>query len=141
MFEQLFPIHPKLVHFPIALFCAALILDILSRFFRKQNLHEATVAIYVMAALFTPMVVWAGLWEQQRLHLHHPVLEQHKLYGFITMWSSILSLPVLWCLGKRSLKIFRIVFTCLLIGLTILVITTGFLGGRMVYEYGAGVQS
>jgi uncharacterized membrane protein len=137
--EQLIPIHPKLVHFPIALFSMALILDILSRVFRREKLHEAAVVIYVVGALFTPLVVWAGLWEQQRLNLHHPVLEQHKLYGFITMWLSLISLPVLWFLKRTSVKVFRIVFTCLLLCMATLVTVTGYFGGRMVYEYGAGV--
>ena len=89
----------------------------------------------------TPIVVWAGLWEQERLHLHHPVLEQHKLYAFGTMWLTLISLPVLWFLKKGPLKVFRIFFTCLLLSLTILVTVTGYWGGKMVYEYGAGVQN
>ncbi len=141
MIEQLLPIHPKLVHFPIALFTTALILDILSRVFRREDLHKAAVVIYVAGALFTPAVVWAGLWEQQRLNLHHPVLEQHKLYGFITMWSSLASLPMLWFLKRTSFKFFRTAFTCLLLCMAILVTATGYFGGRMVYEYGAGVQN
>ena len=141
MIEQLLPLHPKLVHFPIALFSTALILDILSRVLRRENLHEAAVVIYVVGVMFTPIVVWVGLWEQQRLNLHHPILEQHKLYGFMTMWLSLISLPVLWFLRKISIKFFRIVFMGLLLSLAILVTTTGYFGGRMVYEYGAGVQN
>src|SRR5437016_820986 len=101
MLEPLLPIHPKLVHFPIALFITAFVLDILSRIVRKENLHEAAVVIFVTGAFLTPIVVWAGLWEQQRLHLDHPLLEQHKFYAFITMWLSSLSLPVLWFLKRR----------------------------------------
>jgi uncharacterized membrane protein len=140
MMEQLLPIHPKLVHFPIALFSTALILDILSRIFRKEKLYEAAVVIYAVGALFTPIVVWAGLFEQQRLNLHHPVLEQHKLYGFITMWLSLISLPVLWFLERLPFKFFRVIFTCFLLILALLVTATGYFGGKMVYEYGAGVS-
>src|SRR5476651_2421424 len=111
MLEQLYPIHPKLVHFPIALFITAFTLDIFSWTFHKEHLHKAAVVVYVFGALFTPIVVWAGLFEQQRLNLHHPVLEQHKLFGFITMWLSLISLPVLWFLKKTSIKVFRTVFT------------------------------
>jgi uncharacterized membrane protein len=139
MIEQLLPLHPKLVHFPIALFSTALILDILSRAFRKEKLHDTAVVIYAVGVLFTPIVVWAGLWEQQRLNLHHPVLEQHKMYGFITMWLSLVSLPMLWFVKKKSSQMFKIVFTCVLLSLSVLVTVTGYLGGRMVYEYGAGV--
>jgi len=141
MVEQLFPIHPKFVHFPIALIITALILDILSRIFRKENLHETAVVIYVVAAVFTPFVVWVGLWEQQRLHLNHPLLTQHKLFGLGTMCLSLVSLPVLWILRRGSLKVFRMAFTCLLLCLSVMVTATAYLGGKMVYEYGAGVQN
>ncbi len=141
MLEQLFPIHPKLVHFPIALFMTAFALDSLSWIFRKEHLHNTAIVIYVFAALFTPLVVWTGLFEQQRLHLNHPVLNQHKLYAFGTMWISLASLPVLWFLKKFFSRNFRIIFTLLLLSLAILVTVTGHFGGRMVYEYGAGVQN
>jgi len=139
MMEQLMPLHPKLVHFPIALFITALILDLLSRIFRKENLHQAAVIVYLAGVFFAPIVVWAGLWEQQRLNLHHPVLEQHKLYAFITLWVSLASIPLLWFLKKKFVRLFRIVFTSLLLLMAVLVTTTGYFGGRMVYEYGAGI--
>ncbi len=140
MIEQLFPIHPKLVHFPIALFCTALILDLVSRAFRKEGLHHAAVVIYVVAVVLTPLVVWAGLWEQQRLHLSHPLLTKHKLYAFGTMGVSLISLPVLWFFKRGSRRVFRMVFTGFLLSLAILVTAAGYFGGKMVYEYGAGVS-
>ena len=140
MIEQLIPLHPKLVHFPIALMITAFILDILSRIYRQDKLHEAALVVYIAGVLFTPVVVWAGMWEQQRLHLNHPLLSQHKLYAFVTMWVTWLSLPVLWFLRKRSLQAYRVMFSCLLLCLAMLVTVTGFYGGKMVYEYGAGVN-
>lgn len=139
MLEQLFPIHPKLVHFPIALMLTALALDVCSQIFKKEQLHKTAITIFVCAVLFTPIVVWSGLFEQDRLHMHHPVLNQHKLYAFWIMWVSLASLPILWIINKTTPKYFRIIFTLLLLSLAILVTVTAHLGGRMVYEYGAGV--
>jgi uncharacterized membrane protein len=140
MLDQLFPLHPKLVHFPIALFITAFALDILSWVLRKEDLHKAALVVYVSATLLTPLVVWSGLFEQERLHLRHPVLAQHKLYAFVTMWVSLASLPVLWFFKKASSKVFRMIFTSLLLCLALAVSITGYFGGRMVYEYGAGVS-
>ena len=83
----------------------------------------------MLAVLFTPIVVLAGLWEQQRLHLNHPVLEQHKAYAFATMGLSLISLPILWLLKKWPLKTYRLVITSLLLCLVILVAITAYLGG------------
>ncbi len=134
------PIHPKLVHFPIALFITALVLDILGRALRRENLHDAAVVIYITATLFTPIVVCSGLWEQQRLHLYHPVLTQHKLFAFMTLGVSWVSLPMLWFMKKKSVKVFRTGFTFFLLCMALLVTATGYWGGKMVFEYGAGVN-
>ena len=120
------------MHFPIALFITAFVLDILSRVLRRENYHEAAIVVYIVAVVFTPIVVWAGLWEQGRLHLHHPILTQHKLYAFVVMWISLLSLPALWFIKKSSLKVFRVVFSCLLLCLAMLITLTGYYGGKMV---------
>ena len=140
MLEYLEPIHPKLVHFPIALFITALGLDLASFIFRKEDFHKAAVYIYVIAALMTPLVVRSGLWEEERFHLNHPVLTKHRTFALWTMWVSLMSLPVLWFLKQKSRKFFRAFFMILLIGIAGLVTLTGHNGGRMVFEYGVGME-
>ena len=141
MLNFLTPFHPKLVHFPIALFMTALIFETLSRCFKKNLLSEAALLIYCFSAIFTPAVVYSGLVEQGRLHLNHPILIQHKNFAFLTMWISLASLPILWFLRKTSEKIFRNFFFILLLALSITVTLAGFYGGKMVYEYSVGVGS
>ncbi len=137
----LIPLHPKLVHFPIALLTTALVFELLSRLFRKNELSRAAVLIYVFAAILAPMVVYSGWWEQTRLHLHHPVLTQHRTFALLTMWTALVSLPILWFLHRWSSRAFKNFFLVLLIILTITVTITGYLGGKMVYEYSVGVNS
>lgn len=141
MLELLTPIHPKLVHFPIALFLTALGLDILSLVFRKKEFHQSAIYLYVGAALLTPLVVRTGIWEAERLHLNHPLLTKHSLMAQRTMWISLMSLPVLWFIKREFTKYFRGLFIVLLLSIAGLVTYTGHLGGQMVYEYGVGVES
>lgn len=89
------PIHPKVVHFPVALFMTALGLDLAGLIFKRESFHKTAVQIYVIAALVTPLVVRTGIWEAARLHLSHPVLEKHRVLALWTMWASLMSLPVL----------------------------------------------
>src|SRR3990167_3650113 len=140
MLEYLQPIHPKFVHFPIALFTTALGFDIASFIFRKESLHKTALNIYVFAAVLTPIVVRAGLWEEERLHLNHPVLNLHRTFALWTMWVSLMSLPVLWFIKKRSKKFFRTFFVILLITVAVFVTLAAHNGGRLVYEYGTGVE-
>lgn len=140
MFEQLIPLHPKLVHFPIALFISALGFELLAYILRKDPFHKTAVYLFTAAALMSFVVVQTGLWEQARLHLNHPVLTEHRLYGLWTMWLSLLSLPVLWVLRTFLPKYFRPVFLVVLIAVSVLVFLTAHEGGEMVYEYGVGVE-
>lgn len=139
MMSLLIPLHPKLVHFPIALFVTALIFEVASRLLKKTSISDAAILVYAFGALITPLVVYAGLAEQLRIHLNHPILTQHKTYGLITMWLSWMSLVVLWFVNKRSPENLRNIFLIFLILVNITVIVTAYFGGKMVYEYGAGV--
>jgi len=140
MLESLTPLHPKLVHFPIALFVSALGFDFLSLVTKKEVLHKTAVHLYVFAALITPLVIRTGLWEVERVNLSHPILDKHKQFASYAMWTSLMSLPVLWFIKKEFVKYFRPIFFLLLIGVVSFIGLTGHQGGRMVYEYGVGVE-
>jgi len=131
-------LHPKLVHFPIALIISAMGMQALGLFFKKDSWCKSAWIMFVLAVLSMPVVVLAGLWEAQRLHLHHPVLDMHKRFAFSAMWLSIGVLPVLWFI--RHKKGFQIVFLIILIMVSMLLGLAAQQGGRMVYEYGVGVS-
>ncbi len=133
-------LHPKMIHFPIALFIGAMGMEILSLIFKKDRLHRTALDMYILATVITPLVVLTGLQEAEHLHLGHPVLTIHKNFGLLTMWTSLISLPVLWIVNKRSPKILRAVFLIFVLVIVTLVTITGHNGGRMVYEYGVGVE-
>ena len=133
-------LHPRVIHFPIALFIGAMGMEMLSLMFRKERLHRTALDMYIFATVITPFVVLSGLQEAEHLHLHHPVLTIHKNFGLLTMWTSLISLPVLWIVNKRSPKILRTVFLIFVLVIVALVTITGYNGGRMVYEYGVGVE-
>lgn len=140
MLDYLVPIHPKMVHFPVALFITALGLEIASIVLKREILHQNARLLYVIAALMTPLVVRTGLWEEERFHLNHPVLNWHRTFALWTMWVSLMSLPVLWFIKQRFQKFFRVLFVILLIGVAVFVTLAAHNGGRLVYEYGVGMM-
>ena len=133
-------IHPALVHLPIALFLCAFGFEVASRVLQKQNWHRTALHLYILAAVLSPVVVQAGLWEQAYLHLHHPLVETHKVFGLITMWTALTSLPVLWFVQKKNPQLFRKVFIIFTLFIAMTVSTAAYYGGRMVYDYGVGID-
>ncbi len=133
-------LHPRVIHFPIALFIGAIGMELLSLIFKKDRFHRTAIDIYVVATLITPLVVLTGLQEATHLHLGHPVLTIHKNFAFLTMWTSLISLPILWMVHKKNPKMLRLVFLIFLLSIVTLVAITGHNGGRMVYEYGVGME-
>ena len=133
-------LHPKVIHFPIALFLGAMGMEVLSLIFKKDNLHLTALHMYIFATFITPLVVLTGLQEAEHLHLSHPILNIHRNFALLTMWGSLVSLPILWLAKKRGEKVLRIVFIVFLLMLATFVSFTGYNGGRMVYEYGVGTK-
>ena len=133
-------LHSKVIHFPIALFLGAMGMETLSLTFKKERLHRTALDMYILATVITPFVVITGLQEAEHLHLGHPVLTIHKNFGLLTMWTSLISLPILWIVNKQNSKIFRVMFLVFLLIIATFVTVTGHNGGRMVYEYGVGVD-
>ena len=136
--QMLYPIHPKLVHFPIALTISAMGMQGLGCLLRKDFLRNGAWLMFILAVLSMPVIVWSGLVEADRLHLNHPVLTAHKQFALAAMWSSLGALPVLWIMRSKSNKIFQMVFLITLIIISSLLGLAAHQGGRMVYEYGVG---
>ncbi len=134
------PFHPVVVHFPIALFISALFFKLAGLAFRKESFQNTAVYLYVFAALITPWIVRSGGWEADRMNLHHPLLDAHERFALWTMWTSLMSLPVLWFIRKEYPKYFSIIFLVVVLLTAGCVVLTGDRGGRMVYEYGVGMK-
>ena len=138
--QTLYPIHPKLVHFPIALVVSAMGMQGLGLILRKDFLRNGAWLMFILGVLSLSVVIWSGLVEADRLHLNHPVLTAHKQFAFAAMWLSLGFLPVLWIMRSKNNKIFQISFLISLVIISSLLGLAAHQGGRMVYEYGVGVS-
>ena len=130
--------HPIIVHFPIALFISALGLEVLSLIFKKDALHQAAWYNYILAVLAAFAAVLSALIDGETLK--HTVFYTHRALGWWTLGIAFLSAPFLFYIKKKSLKLFKVLFFIFLIILASLVSLTGYYGGRLVYEYGVGVE-
>lgn len=134
------PIHPMLVHFPIALFVSALMANVFGMISKCESVKRTAWHLYSMAVFFTVFAVSSGLWEENRLHLRHPVASLHKNFALATLGVSLVMFAVLYFMRKKASRKFQPIFLITLTIITALIIATAYNGGRLVYEYSVGIS-
>ncbi len=138
------PIHPMLVHFPIALLSVAVFLDVLAQRWRRDECRIASLYTLVLGLAGAVAAVASGaLAEEAVEHSGVPkqVLELHESLGFATFWIFLGLLG--WCAAVwfEWVQERPVVSGVLgLIGVAVLLVASYF-GGSLVYEYGAGVMA
>lgn len=138
------PIHPIVVHFPIALLCMSVAFDVFARRWPAGSLRETslyTLLAGVMSAAFA--VATGGMEEEmaERAGATESVLELHESLGtatlvvFVALLGLRLAMQWGWINDSRALTI-----GLGAIGIVILALT-GYWGGELVYTYGIGVKA
>ncbi len=137
-----------LVHFPIALLCAAVLLDLVAILARKQpGLRIGAVIVYVLGAVGALASYLTGKSAGDSFLLSGAVntaLTDHADWGTATMWFfviyALVRLGVLWWDREGKTAIWA---PLLLIGAggLFLVFETAEHGAQMVFRYGVGVQA
>ncbi len=129
---QPIPLHPMLVHFPIAFFVLELILLCLWRLKREESYRGFALLVFRMGYLFLIPVALAGLVDAGGLEgLKSGVLTHFRaaavLFGFYTLRA------LYWKWGKMETSAYaKIQIAGALVG-NFLVGLTGYLGGLLVY--------
>ncbi len=134
------PIHPLLVHFPIAAWFFATIGDIASIFLGEQVGWFAGVllVIGIITALFAMV---AGLIELGKIDTQSVAMQlanQHMVLAMIS-WS-LYTVSLFLRLDGTSLTQPSIVAIILSVVGLVFLWAAGSKGGKLVYEYGVGVQ-
>ena len=139
-------IHPVTVHFAIALFVMAVLLDLTGAATRRQDLHRFAWITLVCAAVSATVAVAAGLSAELNLkptHAAHETLDMHRTLGFASL-GGILLLAA-WRYGLRGqfpqTRAAAVVYLLLSAASVGAVSGTGYYGGEMVYTHGAAVRA
>ncbi|MFT3897885.1 MAG: DUF2231 domain-containing protein [Thermomonas sp.] len=133
------PLHPALVHFPIAGWSLATFADVASLRLGEPawRFAAALMAVGCAAALAT---MAAGLWEFTKLRDGNPALpvaNRHMLFALAAFCSYATSLLLRWSNGGLHAPAMPALAASIL-GFILLGIT-GWLGGQLVYAHGVGV--
>lgn len=136
------PLHPTLVHFPIALIITALVFHFLYLLVPKIISAKIALTQLTMGVIGAFISAWSG---EKAMQDAQPfasskiegIVEQHELWANLTIWGGLIvliSLIYLKLKYKNHRLIDRVMLTGLII-LSIFVIRTAFFGAELVYKY------
>jgi len=145
------PIHPVVIHFPIALLLTSAVFDSACLVLRKFLwLDRAATALQVIGGIGLGAAYLTGLRAEEHAQpvtgAAQGILAEHESLALLTLGAVaaavIVKLFVTW-LGRHDLRvqvgIFRLLALILIFGTVFLLVMTAYHGGLLVYDHGIGV--
>ena len=132
-------LHPAIVHFPIALLIASVVLDALGVAFRRASLTQAGFYTLIGGSLGSTAGVISGPEEAVKDAASLTILHRHELFA---------ALVVLCCLVMVGMRLGNVeglygsgAIGYLALGVLMIasLVLTGYFGGQLVYDRGVGV--
>ena len=139
-------IHPPFSSFPIVLFTVSIIFEIIGIYRNKDILISVARANLVAACVFMFAAFFSGYQAAENASISFKIpteaIQDHHSIGKILLFISIPTaiLAVVSKTAKNNSKMFSIAFYIFLITCVSLAIYCGWLGGNLVFKYGAGVS-
>ncbi len=145
MLDWLIPLHPRVVHFPIALSLVGALFAAVGLLKRHDRWFSYGQLSLLLGGLGTLVAALTGLIDQSRApedELVQGLINQHITFGILL--AVAIGLALYWplrdkrLLQRRSVSVWG--YLALLLFLMVLVVISGWLGGKLVYQFGVGVR-
>ena len=142
------PLHPAVVHFPVALLLLGAALAVLAVFIRRWHLPLFAAIVLSLGALGAVAATVTGEEEEEKVEhaipSAEPVLEEHAEWGETArsagLLAAALAIGAVALSSRPAIGRFLSVLTALVaIGAAHAVVEAGHFGGELVYRHGAGV--
>jgi uncharacterized membrane protein len=140
------PVHPALVHLPIAFVLLSVAADLTARLTKSEPRRAAfrTVGFWALIAALVggALTIAAGYVDMNRAALTpetHELVDLHETIGWILGVSLVILSAwrwLIWHRGQMTINTAYLVGAFLVLAVTLF---QGWYGGEMVYAYGAGV--
>lgn len=140
------PLHPVIVHTPIALIVFSLLFELVGRFTDVEWWRKAAFAMLVIGVLGAGAAVLSGNAAEEaaeRQGVPEEPIESHEAAGTLTLWLGVAAVLARWLAARTgpargAISLLALVAHLLTAGA---VGVAGYRGGHLVYEHGAGVKA
>ena len=139
-------IHPKVVHFPVALLTTYSLLEIVGIVFNKEFITKSALLVLCLGVVTSFFAVLTGnqaaanfvYWTDESSEL----LSNHQSLATILVWISaiVCGLRIFVVTKKKFVGLIKYVFLVFAIVILFIVYQTGSYGGDLVKKYGIGTD-
>lgn len=137
------PIHPMLVHFPLALLSSAVVADTAFFFTREESLRHVGWWVLAAGAAGAVATAAAGIWDMRRATLAEEVhvrVHQHMKVGLLLSAAMIALATWRWTIFiDRTAYVSAVYLDCAVVVMAV-ALFQGWLGGDLVYSQGVFVK-
>lgn len=136
-------LHPALIHFPIALLAAAVLMDAVWFVRRRTDTSSPALPVLLLGMVGTLFAFVCGNFAEvfaARAGVPQAALEQHELAATLTSWSFVALTAWRMLMPKSGRRWVHGVWLVLAAFAVAGILYTGHLGGDLVYGYGANVR-
>lgn len=139
-------IHPKVVHFPVALLTTYSLLEIVGIVFKKEFISKSALLILFLGVVTAFFAVLTGNQASANFNFwtddSSALLGEHQNFATYLLWLSVIvcGFRVFVILKKKFIGITKYLFIPFAIIILFLVYQTGMQGGDLVKKYGIGTD-
>jgi uncharacterized membrane protein len=141
---SLLPIHPALVHLPIAFVVLSFFADFIAKITRRESLRLVGWWSMLAALLGGVATIAAGYWDMNRAALApetHEFVHLHLKVGWVLAACLIVLTIWRWRIRQQARRVVTAPYLFAAFLVFALTLFQGWYGGEMVYSAGAGVAA
>ena len=138
------PIHPALVHFPIALTTLSFVFDLCGRLLHRRSFYSAGWWTLVASLVTTIAAIPLGYFDFNRADLSEStrlLVETHSRIGWLLLGALVLLGVWRWLIRRQPDRGPEAGYLSLAAFVMLIALFQGWYGGEMVYSHGAGVAA
>jgi len=137
------PVHPAIVHFPIALVTLSFIADLLGSWLNQTTLRITAFWTLAAALIFGIVAAITGYWDMTRGMLGETdhYVDFHMDTGLVLLGAVVVLFAWRWFIYARRQQVPRRFYLVVAFLVFCLTMFQGWYGGEMVYSQGAGVAA